>query len=137
MEYDPIYRFNQEPEWRFGITWPKLGKAGGVTFLAFLLLSSSLEGIPLLVVLLGILVGTYLALAAYQRLVPRNYIKNLIYYISTPMVLEVTNDSKPLPLSVPRYAEVDPGKNKRRKPKPARAVPASTPLPAPVPVQDI
>lgn len=126
MEYDPIYRFNQEPEWRFGITWPKLGKAGGVTFLAFLLLSGSLEGIPLLALLLGVLVGTYLALAAYQRLVPRNYIKNLLYYISTPMVLEVTNDSKPLPFSVPRYAEVDLGKAKRRRPDRT----------APTPVQD-
>ncbi|MEF2278335.1 hypothetical protein V3W47_08475 [Deinococcus sp. YIM 134068] len=122
MEYDPIYRFNQEPEWRFGITWPKLGKAGGVAFLAFLLLSGSLEGIPLLAVLLGVLVGTYLALAAYQRLVPHNYIKNLFYYVSTPMVLEVTNDSKPLPLSVPRYAEVAPPKDNRRRS--ARTAPA-------------
>ncbi|GAA5534764.1 hypothetical protein [Deinococcus aluminii] len=118
MEYDPIYRFNQEPEWRFGITWPKLGKAGAVTFLAFLLLSSSLEGIPLLTALLGILIATYLALAAYQRLMPRHYIKNLLYYVSTPMVFEVTNDSQPLPLAVPRYAQVKPGKSMRREASP-------------------
>lgn len=102
MEYDRIYRFDQEPEWRFGITWPKLGKSAGVGVLVFLVIGGAVQGIPLLAILLGVVVATYLAIATYERTVPRRYIQNLFHYYSTPMVFEITNDSHPLPLAVPK-----------------------------------
>ncbi|MBZ9752197.1 hypothetical protein GO986_12310 [Deinococcus sp. HMF7620] len=103
MEYDRIYRFDQEPEWRFGITWPKLGKSAGVGTVVFLLIGGVVQGIPLLAILLGVVVATYLAIATYERAVPKRYIQNLYYYMTTPMVFSVTNDSHPLPLAVPRH----------------------------------
>ena len=117
MEFDPIFRFNQEQELRWGITLPKLGKAAAVTMLAYMLLASRIAGFALLFVLLVVLVMTYLGIASYQRLVPRHYLSNLWYYAFTPAVLEVTNDSNPLPLAVPRTSELTSNKAKPLKKK--------------------
>ncbi|GAA5501040.1 hypothetical protein Dxin01_00771 [Deinococcus xinjiangensis] len=109
MEYDPIYKFDQEQEWKWGITLPKLGKALGATFVAYLFLGTRVEGFTLIFMLLACLVVFYWLIATYQRLVPKHYLKNLYYFAFTPSILEVTNDSNPLPLAVPRVKEL--GKN--------------------------
>ncbi len=107
MQEDRIYRFDQETEWRFGLTLPKLGKSGGVAFLAAGLFGGTVQGLGLIALLIAVMAVTYMALAAYERLVPRNYVQNLYYYVSTPMILDVTNDSHPLPLAVPRDVQLD------------------------------
>ena len=106
MEYDPIYKFDTEPEWKWGITWPKMGKAGAATLFVYVFLATRMEGFSLIFMLLGCLIGFYWLIATYQRLVPKNYLKNLYYYAFTPSILEVTNDSHPLPLAVPRVKEL-------------------------------